>query len=533
MHCRVVLGAAVLAAIAGQALAQNAGPGSSQTAYVVPVDPTVTTVGLLTVGDEVDSEVGLTYRLVGIPDGSGAFSNGDGSFTWVINHELNADEGAVRAHGATGAFISKWTIDSETLKIATGADLIKKTFAWDPEVGAYVEGPIAFSRFCSGDLPLPGAFYNADTGLGTQTRIYTNGEESGTEGRAFAHILSGPEAGSTYELPGSGNLSFENNVAAPFSGDATVVIGQDDSTGGEVYIYVGQKSDTGNDLEKAGLVGGTLYGLKVQGLPDEDPATGLGGPDSLPFELYELGDVSSWDGAALQAASDAGDVTGFLRPEDGSWDPTNPNNYYWVTTGANGGPGRLWLLQFDDVTQPELGGTISMALDGTEGMQSPDNIVVDRNANVLIQEDPGGSALLARIWYYDAATDTVSVLAEHDADRFLKGAPNFLTTNEESSGIVDATDVLGEGWYLFGVQAHYDVADPELIEGGQILAMYVPAAVACIPDYDKNGELNIEDFVAFQQGWQASQVEADVNTDHEFNILDFVTFQLLFVDGCN
>ena len=52
------------------------------------------------------------------------------------------------------------------------------------------------------------------------------------------------------------------------------------------------------------------------------------------------------------------------------------------------------------------------------------------------------------------------------------GAPG--STNEESSGIIEAFDLLGAGWYLLDVQAHYALpGDPEIVEGGQLLAMYV------------------------------------------------------------
>jgi hypothetical protein len=42
-----------------------------------------------------------------------------------------------------------------------------------------------------------------------------NGEEAGTEGRAYAHILTGSAAGTSYELPLIGKYSFENVVANP------------------------------------------------------------------------------------------------------------------------------------------------------------------------------------------------------------------------------------------------------------------------------------------------------------------------------
>jgi MYXO-CTERM domain-containing protein len=47
---------------------------------------------------------GGTYRLAGIPDGMGAYDNGNGTFTLLVNHELGATSGIARAHGASGAF---------------------------------------------------------------------------------------------------------------------------------------------------------------------------------------------------------------------------------------------------------------------------------------------------------------------------------------------------------------------------------------------------------------------------------------------
>ena len=47
---------------------------------------------LLTVGDETADGTG--WQMVGIPDGLGAFDNGDGTFTVLMNHELGATQGS-------------------------------------------------------------------------------------------------------------------------------------------------------------------------------------------------------------------------------------------------------------------------------------------------------------------------------------------------------------------------------------------------------------------------------------------------------
>ncbi len=441
------------------------GPSTTQSPYIIPAQPYVRVRSILTVGDSVNG-----YRMVGIPDGLGAFDNGDGTFTLLMNHELNANQGVVRAHGANGAFISKWIIRKGSLEVLRGEDLIQRVATWDPVTGQYnppAQG-VVFSRFCSGNLPPISAFYHTLSGRGYNGRIYLNGEESGTEGRAFAHLLDG----TSYELPWLGKFSWENAVAHPRAGVKTVVVGLDDSTGGQVYIYVGQKTTSEYPIEAAGLANGELLGVQIHGVPVETDATVLNGP--TPFSTYNFGNVAAMTGAQLEALSTAHAVTAFQRPEDGAWDPAHPNDFYFVTTASFTNKSRLWRLRFYDVTNPALGGTVEMLLEGTEGQKMMDNITVTRKGQVYIQEDPGNQPHLAKIWRYNIASDTLDLVAQHDPGRFTPGAPNFLTQDEESSGIIDASDVLGRGWFLLDVQAHYNIGDPELVEGGQLLAIHVP-----------------------------------------------------------
>ena len=54
--------------------------------------------------------------------------------------------------------------------------------------------------------------------------------------------------------------------------------------------------------------------------------------------------------------------------------------------------------------------------------------------------------------------------------------------DEESSGIIAVSDIFGEGNYLLDVQAHYNIGNAELVEGGQVLLMNTNAATAELPD---------------------------------------------------
>jgi hypothetical protein len=447
------------------------GTFSSAAPYVVPLEPGVRTVAILTVGDSPNAKPdGTPYRMVGIPDGTSAFDNGDGTFTWLVNHELGATNGIVRAHGAAGAFVSKWILRKADLAVMHGSDLIERIVNWNPTTSSY-DPPTtgtAFGRLCAADLPEPSALFNVATGNGFDGRMYFNGEEIGDEGREFAHGLDG----TSWDLPRMGKFSWENGLLNPGTGDTTVMIGTDDSGGGQLYLYKGAKTSTGTPIEKAGLTNGTLFGVRVPGFPLENAATGI--PDG-PFELFDEGNVENVTGAQLQATSVANNVTGFQRPEDGAWDPNDANDFYFVTTASFSTASRLWRLSFDDASQPELGGTIEMLLDGSEGQRMMDNMTIDLLGRIYLQEDPGGQAHLAKIWRYDIATDVLTLVAQHNPVFFDPASASFLTNDEESSGIIDASNLLGPGWFLLDVQAHYGISG-ELVQGGQLLAMFDPAA---------------------------------------------------------
>ncbi len=450
------------------------GVSTMSTPYLQASIPNAKFTSILTAGDAIGG-----YKMAGLGDGLGAYDNNNGTFSLLMNHEMNDAEGVTRAHGQKGAFVSKWIINKSDLSVVSGSDLIQTTKLWNGT--SYVTynkanpAPKPFNRFCAADLPIVSAFYNAKSGLGTQNRIFMNGEESGAEGRAFAHIITGTEAGTTYELPRLGKFSWENSIACPSSEDKTVVIGLDDTNPlGQVYVYVGNKTNTGNDIEKAGLANGNLYGIAVTGLNAE---ISLSVPTAnTAFTLASLGNVEALTGAQIQSKSVDAGVTEFLRPEDGAWDPSHPEDFYFATTNSFANPSRLWKLHFTDVKNPELGGTITAVLDGTEGQKMLDNLTIDNAGHILLQEDPGNQAYVAKMYSYNTTTDVLTTVGQHDETRFLTGGANYLTQDEESSGIIDVQEILGAGQFLLYDQAHYTSGiDAEVVQGGQLLAFYNPA----------------------------------------------------------
>src|SRR6185436_11915983 len=99
--------------------------------------------------------------------------------------------------------------------------------------------------------------------------------------------------------------------------------------------------------------------------------------------------------------STARGATKFSRVEDGAWNPSALSDFYFNTTdqidqvndavGTQVGRSRLWRLHFDDITNPESGGSIEAALDGTEGQNMLDNMAIDKFGHIVLLEDVGNS----------------------------------------------------------------------------------------------------------------------------------------------
>jgi hypothetical protein len=426
--------------------------------------------------------------------------------------------GGTGAHGAKGAFVSKWVINKSDLSVVSGQDLIHQVNVWDSTANGGTGGWVPASgsantlvRLCSADLAPSSAFYNSATGNGFNGHLFMDGEET-SGGRPFAHVV---DTGQSFELtPWLGTMAFENSVANPGTGDKTTVGETDDTSptlnssgqvisGGQVYFYNGTKTNTGNEVQKAGLTGGKLYGIKVLGGVPQNEAAKHDWSVGDQFDFQAV-DVSAHAGVlgtgsnTLEGDSQASGVTNFQRPEDGSWDPDHPSDFYFVTT-SNFGPNsagtldghtRLWRLHFNDPADPSQGGKIKLLVSGpvgtpdspsstgtqsatSQGPQMFDNITVN-DGQVILLEDVGNQAYRGGVWVYDIASGSLAKIAIADPDVFTPGpSPPFVTKDEEASGVIPAP-FLGAGAYLLDEQVHKPSSDPELVEGGQYMELHIP-----------------------------------------------------------
>ena len=465
---------------------------SSKTPYLQSLKAGVYFKSLMSVPDTING-----YRMVGIPDGLGAYDNNDGTFTLLMNHELGSDKGIARAHGAIGSFVSKWIIRKSDLAVLSGSDLMKQVYGWNvgTQSSNTTTSTIAFNRFCSADLPSKSAFYNATTGKGSLERIFMHGEEGSATGYQLATVATGADSGKAYIL-GKFNLTtngsgltgvgaWENALACPYAQDKTIVVGPSDGGTGimnnSVPVYIGTKQNTGSEVDKAGLTNGIVRFVKVVGNPTESVNATTHATNITNGTAFVLDDDSS---------------TVFLRPEDGAWDPNDASKFYFATTDrldsvmdfnrGQIGRSRLWRLNFTDIANPELGGTIDMLLDGTEGANMMDNFGIDKLGHIFLQEDVGNADHNGKIWQYTIATDQLELIAKHDISRFgnvvngtVTAATSPYNKDEESSGMIDMSDILGAGWHILVDQSHSTTGlSTEVVEHGQLLAAFIPASVS-------------------------------------------------------
>jgi Alkaline phosphatase PhoX len=507
--------ASAIGAPASAASSTARGPSTTTDSYVLPVADGIHITSLLTVDDGAASN---GYQMVGVPDGLGMIRQG-ANLVLYSNQEL-ADspsvQGITRRHGQAAAFVSRWVIDPATLRFKEGSDLINPGVQyWDYPSASYVTSgaryadstfqDLTLGRFCSGTLSDPGVFYDESTKTGYQGQIYFANEEDGDNGRAFGVTKDGDAAA----LPRLGLFSWENTKPAANESGTTLIIGDEDgpTDGSQLWVYVGHKQDSGPPVAKAGLTNGDDHILDADNqavATDAQWRTTYGQGVGARVHLVD----NDWNATgAVQNSTAKTDGLNLNRIEDGHWDPSNPNDFYFLTTqggvvtgsGLNGGDtGGLWRLRWDDIEDPDAGATLTLLLDGTQAptnetattdddvpLNKPDNMTIDQRGNLLIQEDPGNNNHIARIVAYRISDGALAEVGAFDPALFGPGAtqdPNKLTIDEESSGIIDTEDFLGAGTFVFDAQVHTAKGLPagtgpgtvqEFVERGQYLMLKV------------------------------------------------------------
>lgn len=494
--------------------------------YMQAVSAGTTLTPILTSGDLVG-----TYVVPGIPDGVGTYMDGK-KLRVITNHEWSNTNavaaGRTSAMGVSaGSFMSSFHYDVQAGSVTSMRDFISDVTWYNYANSSHGITPGApagaafkdsygseshsrlLNRFCSATLSSVDGLYDKASKTGYEGHVYFAGEEGGDESRAFAATMDGE----LVQLPRLGLASWENLVPSNSSGKSTVIFGLEDgsATDSQLWMYLGTKSKKGKWFEKAGLNNGKNYVLSATSAEpfanDNEFRTKYGKNKPVAVNFTEV-DWST-NGVTQNAAAREKGIE-LARVEDGHFDPKNPNDFYFVTTESNKDPiatapnpatptvsrdgGALWRLRLADVKNPLKGATLEMLLNGGEEplLSKPDNIVVDDAGNVLIQEDPGNNALVARIVAYNIASKKVAVVAKFKDEYFAAGSTSFITQDEESSGIVDVSEFMRKGksdkakYYIYVAQIHASTVKarpdldsatatwlPQAVEGGQWYVMKI------------------------------------------------------------
>lgn len=492
---------ASLCALVSVVSAWAADPYANAPSYARVVSPKTKVTPIVTVGQQIPlsgGPVGDSFRLVGIPDGMGAVTKGR-NLTLFLNHEFEQTQGGTAGPLPSGARISELTLGYRKggAKSATwaksGKYAIEHIFAYVTDAFQEItDESRMIARFCSAFL---------GTGdVGFDRPIFLNGEEEGTAttfdgqgGSAFATF-----DGKAYQLAWMGHAAWENVVAAPFTGAKTVVFGMEDGPSdgdalhSQLYMYVGQKNPGSTDpLVKNGLRDGQLYVFAGDDIAMNSEAA-FNTKGATIGGHWEAVDWNQ-DAASLDAQSIAAGSFMFVRVEDGAADPKIPGVFYFVTTGARdkaANPyGRLYRLNFNPAN-PAGGASLTVLLDGSEGMVSPDNIAVNKHGEIAICEDPNYNLTTqlpaprpfdTSLWVYSVETGGLTRVLEMDRQTAYDHAVGADAGNAAStlgtpgswefSGVIDAEKWLGRGSWLLDVQAHTLRIAPttETVQGGQLL----------------------------------------------------------------
>jgi hypothetical protein len=470
-------------------LAPPVGFVTSQPAQARALSPAATLKPIITVGDPIpgqESNPDPEQRVWGpIPDGLGAYAEGTDLVVFA-NHEIGAG-------GVGGAFryarVSRLVLDAASLGVKGGSYPVGP---WKGGIFATLE------RLCSATF--------AGAAEGFLPGWFLTGEE--TINATATAIAVSQDGGEARGLPWLGRFAHENVVPVPgFDGGEVVVMGlDDDAWRSELYAYVGRSA--GDVLNGTGK----LYVFRARaGAPAGSGRMSVG--QTIVGDFVEIPDPTR-SAASLQSyAVNTAGAFRFVRIEDGDYDkrsgtPGQKPSLYFVDTGRESAPsaalqphpnydvaacggscdryGSIYRMDWE-ASSPTEGVRLTLLAKSegvATGWASPDNIATS-SKSLMLQEDPAypGFNRAPRIWQLNilgnAGLGAPKAVVELENPGCDDGSSAPTATCWESSGIIDASAWLGEGTWLFDIQAHgkaFDFQGRALTESGQLLYLRQPGS---------------------------------------------------------
>ncbi|MGB7817596.1 MAG: hypothetical protein WBL35_02515 [Ornithinibacter sp.] len=463
-----------------------------------PVMADVAITPLLTVGETLPNG----YRFSAIPDGIALAKRNGHRVDAYVNHETSRVPFPITGDPATtlndfdNSQLSQLTIDLKSTTVLEGRDAIPSSANYQRFCSNYyVSHEQGFNR------PMVLTGEEATDSVNRTGDAYPAGPEAEQAGVSVAYDV---KSGDYRTIYGMGRLNHENEVALSGYDGIAVLTGDDtfSAPSSQLYMY------TARNASQLWADDGQLWALVSDDAAVNDYGD-LAAGDSVSGHFIPVpDDVAKGPQTPLETWSNDNNVFQFIRVEDIATDKTSPNVVYFADTGepravpdpstgrlrrAPSGTegeymnGRIFRMELDPV-DPSVVLSLSVLVDADAGgygnpgvLHQPDNVETTPNG-VLIQEDPGshngGTGFSnARVWWFDFANESMTVVAEVDQSADPTAKPG----NWESTGIVDASASFGPGSFLVNVQAHSIITETlqeadwlDKREGGQMLLMTIP-----------------------------------------------------------
>ena len=486
-------------------------PGSGAPAGVV-IDP------IITVGESVR---GFTFD--SIPDGISFIERGTGRVDLYVNHETSLVPfplTPLQFDDFTNTHVDVLSLNQHSAGVLKGTDAIPSEANYQRFCSNFLAGPaqgfdrwILFANEEATDIVnREGLAWPADSDPDTLT------EQAGVV------VALDVKSGEYRTIYGMGRHNHENSVALPGYDELVIWSGDDtfSAPASQMYSYVAATTDdVWNDR-------GSLYAFRSDDATTNDYGDLTVGESVSGTFIPVPREVAVGDQNALENWSNANNVFQFIRIEDIAYDRNDPHIVYAADTGepraiadattgrlrrgpsGTMGPypnGRIFKFVLDPgnplrVTSLSILHDADAAGPGVPGaLHQPDNLETTANS-LLIQEDPGShnqfalgnpAGVGARVWKYDLSDGSLVPVIE--VDQSLDETPGYDVDTTpaasrgawESSGIIDASSIWGEGWFLLDVQAGSLILESVAgtlggqavqfeREGGQLLRVRIPGA---------------------------------------------------------